>query len=224
MATQSQSYSMEDAPAMIDALKRKLVECANELSSANEKLASVNSALEMEKREHQMTTTKLSTLLRKRSAQPPPSAHDEAAVTDVGLLHQQIGMLQQQLRSGQEKEAQLREQLTLSAQQYEKVRHAGGRSGTLGCVTTLTNSVRTSSALAEASLFDSRSTPPLRVLSFACSHWRASVPSDRAITSIRPPLLWRASRERRTRRRRRSATRRRRRRQRPRVLPRPLPR
>ena len=67
-----------DAAAMIDALKRKLVATATELQSANDKLATVSGELEVEKREHQLTTTKLSSLLRKRSAQPQQPAHELA--------------------------------------------------------------------------------------------------------------------------------------------------
>lgn len=110
-----------DALVMIDALKRKLVECANELQQTKEKLDTVGGALEMEKREHQLTTTKLTLLLRKRQTSAAAAVQDEAT-TDVGLLHQQIGLLQQQLRCSQEKEVQLREQLSSSAQQYEKLR------------------------------------------------------------------------------------------------------
>jgi len=71
----------------------------------------------VEKREHQLTTTKLTALLRKRAA-----ASDNEPAADIGLLHQQIGMLQQQLRSSQEKETQLRSELSVSTQQYEKLR------------------------------------------------------------------------------------------------------
>lgn len=95
---------------MIDALKRKLLEYATELQTTKDRLASTNGELEVEKREHQLTTTKLSTLLRKRNA-----AALAAPTHDDGVLHQQIGLLQQQLRCSQE-------QLTNTAQQYEKLR------------------------------------------------------------------------------------------------------
>ena len=121
------SHSVE---AMLEALKRKLVTTATELQSTVDRLASKEGELEMEKREHQLTTTKLTTLLRKRSSagSDTPNSNnsntprDEHATTDVGLLHQQIGMLQQQLRASQEKEAQMRTQLAASAEQYEKLR------------------------------------------------------------------------------------------------------
>ena len=107
-----------EATQMVDALKRKLVQCANELHSTQERLSLTNATLEVEKREHQLTTRKLSSLLRKRSA----SAQEEPASTDLALLHQQICVLQQQLRCSQESEGQLREQLSTSSLQYEKLR------------------------------------------------------------------------------------------------------
>ena len=63
-----------DASAMIDALKRKLLQCANELQAAKERLNSKEGELDVEKREHQLTTSKLTALLRKRAAAPPPAA------------------------------------------------------------------------------------------------------------------------------------------------------
>ena len=108
---------------MIEALKRKLFQYATELQTTKDTLSSLEGTLEVEKREHQLTTTKLSSLLRKRSAQAPPTPQrDDSSTTDIGLLHQQIGMLQQQLRASQDGEAQLREQLAASAEQYEKLR------------------------------------------------------------------------------------------------------
>lgn len=107
--------------AMIDALKRKLIETNEALLESRSRLSSTEGRLEMEKREHELTTSKLSLLLRKRTHQST-TPHDENVTTDVGQLHQQIAVLQQQLRCAQENETHLRAELATSASQYEKLR------------------------------------------------------------------------------------------------------
>ena len=119
----SEAVQQPEASAMIEALKRTLVSMANELEEAKGKLTQAESTLEVEKREHQLTTTKLTTLLRKRTAQAgAPAPTEDASMADVGVLHQQIGILQQQLRSSQQSELQMREQLTSAHASYEKLR------------------------------------------------------------------------------------------------------
>ena len=75
--TESTAESVDPTPseaaAMIEALKRKLFQYATELQTTKDTLSSLEGTLEVEKREHQLTTTKLSSLLRKRSAQAPPT-------------------------------------------------------------------------------------------------------------------------------------------------------
>jgi len=100
---------------MIEALKRKLVETANNLDTTRDRLRSITAELEVEKREHQLTTSKLMSLLRKRSAQTLTVETSSGGAVDVSFLHQQIGLLQQQLLCTQEQERELREQ-------YEKLR------------------------------------------------------------------------------------------------------
>merc|ERR1719453_2907671 len=109
--------------AMIEALKRKLIETNEQLLEARSRLSSMESVLDIEKREHEKTTSKLSLLLRKRTQQVGSSPMlNESPTMDVGHLHQQIAVLQQQLRISQENEVQLRSQLNASSQQYEKLR------------------------------------------------------------------------------------------------------
>ena len=55
--------------AMIEALKRKLIETNDGLLEARSRLSSMESVLDIEKREHEKTTSKLSLLLRKRAQQ-----------------------------------------------------------------------------------------------------------------------------------------------------------
>ena len=54
--------------AQILALKRKLIECDQESREQRERIAGLEKALEIEKREHQLTTSKLTMLLNKRRA------------------------------------------------------------------------------------------------------------------------------------------------------------
>ena len=81
---------------MIDALKRKLVSMASELQSTKERALQTERTLEVERREHQLTTAKLSTLLKKRSAAAAAAAAaaDEPPA-DLAALRTQIGALQQ---------------------------------------------------------------------------------------------------------------------------------
>ena len=69
----SESHSSGEASAMsseaqILALKRKLIECDQESREQRERIAGLEKALEIEKREHQLTTSKLTMLLNKRRA------------------------------------------------------------------------------------------------------------------------------------------------------------
>ena len=107
---------------MIDALKRKLVSTASDLDGCRAQLTQAESVLEVEKREHQLTTTKLTSLLRKRAHGISATEESAQKSTDVGLLHQQVSILQQQLRCAQQAEMQMRERLSASHGAYEKLR------------------------------------------------------------------------------------------------------
>ena len=85
--------SQISSEAQILALKRKLIECDRSLNSAHERISGLEKALDIEKREHQLTTSKLTMLLKKRGASgaqcasaapytrpgPDLDAHDSAA-------------------------------------------------------------------------------------------------------------------------------------------------
>lgn len=60
--------SQISSEAQILALKRKLIECDQESRDQRERIAGLEKALEIEKREHQLTTSKLTMLLNKRRA------------------------------------------------------------------------------------------------------------------------------------------------------------
>ena len=60
--------SQISSEAQILALKRKLIECDQESRDQRETIAGLEKALEIEKREHQLTTSKLTMLLNKRRA------------------------------------------------------------------------------------------------------------------------------------------------------------
>ena len=60
--------SQISSEAQILALKRKLIECDQESRDQRERIAGLEKALEIEKREHQLTTSKLTMLLSKRRA------------------------------------------------------------------------------------------------------------------------------------------------------------
>ena len=57
------------------ALKRKLIECDRNLNNAHERISGLEKALDMEKREHQLTTSKLTMLLKKRGSNCPQCAY-----------------------------------------------------------------------------------------------------------------------------------------------------
>merc|ERR1719163_225673 len=57
-----------DQEQMVDALKRAIIEYDTRVQQAEAKAATISQELQMEKREHERTTSKLTTLLRKRSA------------------------------------------------------------------------------------------------------------------------------------------------------------
>ena len=60
--------SQISSEAQILALKRKLIECDQESRDQRERIAGLEKALEIEKREHQLTTSKLTMLLKKRAS------------------------------------------------------------------------------------------------------------------------------------------------------------
>ena len=97
VASKSDADSPRGSPAQYEAqilaLKRKLIECDRSLNSAHERISGLEKALDMEKREHQLTTAKLTMLLKKRGTSgvqcasaapytrpgPDLDAHDSAA-------------------------------------------------------------------------------------------------------------------------------------------------
>ena len=70
-ASEAQSSCEMSEPyceAQVLALKRKLIECDRGLNEARERISGLEKALEIEKREHQLTTSKLTMLLKKRAS------------------------------------------------------------------------------------------------------------------------------------------------------------
>ena len=70
-ASVAAAYSVVEEPsaqAQIAALKRKLIDMDRSLNGARDQISGLEKALDMEKREHQLTTSKLTVLLKKRSA------------------------------------------------------------------------------------------------------------------------------------------------------------
>lgn len=110
----------QHAVAEMDALRLKVLSLSSQLHAALERETSIQTTLDTEKREHQLTTTKLSTLLRKRSI--PSNANDDGPATDIGSLRQQIGSLREQLLASQKREGRLQEQLSNMVHQHETLR------------------------------------------------------------------------------------------------------
>jgi len=107
-----------DEPAMVSALKRKLIECDTAMKSSFDRAEGLEHSLQMEKREHQLTTAKLSQLLKKRGSSPTAADMEKEAKT----LKQHVSLLQQQLLLSEEREQKLRQQLSTSIAQYQQLR------------------------------------------------------------------------------------------------------
>jgi len=111
------SSSSPSEAAMVAALKRKLIEQDAALKSANGRVEELETTLTMEKREHQLTTSKLSQLLKKRGTAPSVDTEKE-----VAALKQHMTLLQQQLLLAGERESKLTHQLSASLAQYQQLR------------------------------------------------------------------------------------------------------
>ena len=98
---------------MVVALKRKLIEQDSALKKAHSRTEELENTLSMEKREHQLTTSKLSQLLKKRGN----AAASTDTEKDLGALKQHVALLQQQLLLSEEREGKLRHQLSTSLAQ-----------------------------------------------------------------------------------------------------------
>ena len=109
-----------NADRMVEALKRKVVDLDKELQTSVERISSIEHTLEVEKREHQLTTSKLSVLLKKRSA-AAANLNDEPP-TDVCSLRHQIGCLREHLAASQVRESRLQEVYANLARQHERLR------------------------------------------------------------------------------------------------------
>ena len=93
---------------MIEALKRALYESEGALRGLRGEVASLEASLTMEKREHQLSTSKLSQLLKKRVG----SGSNGDADKELVALKQHVLMQQQQSRLASEREEHLRQQLS----------------------------------------------------------------------------------------------------------------
>tara|TARA_B110001452_G_scaffold2840_1_gene2510 strand:+ start:51 stop:374 length:324 start_codon:yes stop_codon:yes gene_type:complete len=76
----SGSDSKPSSGAQILALKRKIIECDQELKGTRDRADALECALEMEKREHQLTTSKLTQLLKKRGGSVPESGGSDEEI------------------------------------------------------------------------------------------------------------------------------------------------
>lgn len=103
---------------MVSALKRKLIECDTAMKSSFDRAEGLEQSLQMEKREHQLTTAKLSQLLKKRGSSPTAADMEKESKT----LKQHVSLLQQQLLLSEEREQKLRQQLSTSIAQYQQLR------------------------------------------------------------------------------------------------------
>lgn len=82
-ASAEQDSGSSDRPstgAQILALKRKIIECDQELKGTRDRADALERALEMEKREHQLTTSKLTQLLKKRGVSVPDGGGSEEEI------------------------------------------------------------------------------------------------------------------------------------------------
>jgi len=114
------SSNEPNARDMLDALKRKVVDLDSQLQASNDQVANVERSLEMEKREHLLTTNKLSMLLKKRSSAAANSGDEPP--TDVSSLRHQIGCLREQLAASEAREGQLKESYATLARHHEQLR------------------------------------------------------------------------------------------------------
>merc|ERR1719164_151113 len=87
VASKSDADSPRGSPAQYEAqilaLKRKLIECDRGLNSAHERISGLEKALDIEKREHQLTTSKLTMLLKKRGASGAQSDQRRVGAPDM---------------------------------------------------------------------------------------------------------------------------------------------
>ena len=115
-AQESSSTSSEtpSESAMVCALKRTLIEQDSALKSAQRRNDELENSLTMEKREHQLTTAKLSQLLKKRGNSGGGGPDHEK---EVASLRQHVSLLQQQLLLAEEREGKLSQQLSASLTQ-----------------------------------------------------------------------------------------------------------
>lgn len=67
-AQSSGEMSPISCEAQVLALKRKLIECDQQSRDQSESISGLEKALDIEKREHQLTTSKLTMLLKKRGS------------------------------------------------------------------------------------------------------------------------------------------------------------
>lgn len=105
------------------ALKRKIIECDRELKTTQEREMVLEQALDMEKREHQLTTSKLTQLLKKRGASAADlSSSGQGAEVEVNRLRQTVLTLQRNQLQSEEREAGLRQRLAQACAQCELYR------------------------------------------------------------------------------------------------------
>lgn len=120
LAQMPHSDAEATATAMVEALKRKVMDLDTQLLASTDALNSTERTLEVEKREHQLTTSKLSTLLKKRSLQAANLGDEPPA--DIGDLRHQIGCLREKLAHSQASETSLRANYDNLARQHEQLR------------------------------------------------------------------------------------------------------
>jgi len=83
-AQSSGETSEMNCEAQVLALKRKLIECDQQSRDQRERISSLEKALDIEKREHQLTTSKLTMLLNKRRSSE--SQYANTARTPAAVL------------------------------------------------------------------------------------------------------------------------------------------
>lgn len=110
--TQDQPSLQTEESVIITSLKRTLRECDTACKNSDARVAALEQLLTMEKREHQLTTSKLSQLLKKRVS---PSSMDMER--EIQILRKQVSLLQQQQLLAKEHEEKLRQQLAVSIAQ-----------------------------------------------------------------------------------------------------------
>jgi hypothetical protein len=83
-AQSSGETSEMNCEAQVLALKRKLIECDQQSRDQRERISGLEKALDIEKREHQLTTSKLTMLLNKRRSSD--TQHARTAQTPAAVL------------------------------------------------------------------------------------------------------------------------------------------